>query len=99
MGNKSLSKHSTCLVFSILLNFLLFGYNLYFSTVDDGGLSWSRGAAEEAEAVAAISCSGHGRAYLDGVTSGDLPVCECNTCYGGRDCSKFSPSCSADVDR
>ncbi|CAI0396336.1 unnamed protein product [Linum tenue] len=98
--NQTSSKYWRCLVFSILLNFAFFGYNLYFSVVDDGGLSWSRGAAGEAEAVASISCSGHGRAYLDGVISaGDgLPVCECNTCYGGSDCSQFSPSCSADAD-
>ncbi|CAN0928334.1 Tryptophan aminotransferase-related protein 4 [Linum grandiflorum] len=89
------------LCLSILLNFSLLGYNFYF--IGGGGrLSWSRRAAEEAELVAAISCSGHGRAYLDGEISGGdgglLPGCECNTCYGGNDCSQFDPSCSADAD-
>ncbi|MED6197009.1 hypothetical protein PIB30_052750 [Stylosanthes scabra] len=60
--------------------------------------SWSTGAAEEAEAVAAIPCSGHGRAYLDGlVLSGHEPICECNPCYSGSDCSNFSSNCSADA--
>lgn len=63
-------------------------------------LSWSRRAAEEAESVAAISCSGHGRAYLDGIVlDGKQPVCECNTCYRGHDCSEFIPDCAADADR
>ncbi|KAJ6735996.1 hypothetical protein OIU85_018223 [Salix viminalis] len=25
------------------------------------------------------------------------PVCECNTCYGGPDCSQFLPDCAADA--
>ena len=70
---------SACLLSSIILN-LLFIINIYV-----GGqwkLSWSSRAAAEAEAVAAISCSGHGRAYLDGlVVDGNEPVCECNTCF------------------
>ncbi|PSS19523.1 Tryptophan aminotransferase-related protein [Actinidia chinensis var. chinensis] len=55
-------------------------------------------AAMEAEAVASELCSGHGRAYLDGLVVGGKPVCECNTCFGGPDCSLFSPDCAADVD-
>ena len=67
---------------------------------DQWGLSWSRKAAEEAESVAAISCSGHGRAFLDGIhLDGKQPVCECNTCYGGNDCSEFLPACAADANR
>lgn len=54
-------------------------------------------AAAEAEAVASISCSGHGRAYLDGVVVDGKPVCECNTCFHGPDCSNFIPGCAADV--
>ncbi|KAK6938234.1 Alliinase, EGF-like domain [Dillenia turbinata] len=61
-------------------------------------LLWSRRAAEEAEAVAAISCSGHGRAYVDGVLENGKPVCECNKCYKGPDCSQFRPDCVADAD-
>ncbi|CAA6660860.1 unnamed protein product [Spirodela intermedia] len=50
-------------------------------------LTWTRRAAAEAEAVAAISCSGHGMAFVDGVRENGRPVCECNNCYSGPDCS------------
>ncbi|XWS15304.1 hypothetical protein CRYUN_Cryun35bG0084400 [Craigia yunnanensis] len=91
------SKTVACLVSSIILN-QLFIINIYV-----GGqwknLSWSSRAAAEAEAVAAISCSGHGRAYLDGlVVDGNKPVCECNICYTGPDCSQFIPDCTANAD-
>ncbi|KAL4311385.1 hypothetical protein GQ457_01G010630 [Hibiscus cannabinus] len=57
-------------------------------------------AAAEAEAVAEISCSGHGIASLDGFFgNGNEPVCECNTCYKGPDCSNFIPHCTANADR
>ncbi|KAG4939508.1 hypothetical protein JHK82_045232 [Glycine max] len=60
--------------------------------------TWSSRAAEEAEAVAAIPCSGHGRAYLDGlILKGHEPVCECNPCYGGSDCSKLLSDCAANA--
>ncbi|XP_054816269.1 tryptophan aminotransferase-related protein 4-like [Prosopis cineraria] len=65
---------------------------------------WARNAKEEAEAVASISCSGHGRAFLDGLvlaTHDDddgKPVCECNACYGGSDCSQLLPDCLVDAD-
>lgn len=62
-------------------------------------LGWTGSAATEAEAVAAINCSGHGRAFLDGVLAGGgLPVCECNKCYYGSDCSQLLHDCPADVD-
>ncbi|KAJ8485164.1 hypothetical protein OPV22_017649 [Ensete ventricosum] len=62
-------------------------------------LGWTGSAATEAEAVAAVNCSGHGRAFLDGVLAGDgLPVCECNKCYYGSDCSRLLHDCPADVD-
>ncbi|KAG0480621.1 hypothetical protein HPP92_011479 [Vanilla planifolia] len=83
---------------SLLLNAL---FVCYFFVQPDGGRSefgWFRWAAEEAEAVAAISCSGHGRAYVDGVPSDGRPVCECNTCYAGVDCSVPVPDCPADAD-
>ena len=71
--------------------------------VDGGGdwkPNWSTRAAEEAEAVAAVPCSGHGRAYLDGlVLNGHHPTCECNPCYGGSDCSKLLSECDANSDR
>ncbi|XVF37238.1 hypothetical protein REPUB_Repub19eG0129300 [Reevesia pubescens] len=89
-------KYGACLVSSLILN-LLFIINIYV----DGEwnlMSWSSRAAVEAEAVAAISCSGHGRAYLDGlVVDRNEPVCECNTCYTGPDCSHFIPDCTADA--
>ena len=62
-------------------------------------VSWSRRAAEEGEAVAAVECSGHGRAYLDGLDVEGIPECECNSCFGGSDCSQISSDCVADVDR
>ncbi|KAI4375165.1 hypothetical protein MLD38_013069 [Melastoma candidum] len=66
------------------------------------GLSWRRKAAEDAESAAALHCSGHGRAFLDGLVLDDGEVegrCECNSCYGGPDCSEFSPNCEADANQ
>ncbi|XVF39030.1 hypothetical protein PTKIN_Ptkin01aG0002800 [Pterospermum kingtungense] len=91
-------KTLACLLSSIFLN-LFFIINIYV-----GGqwnkLSWSSRAAAEAEAVAAITCSGHGRAYLDGlvVDGNDEPVCECSSCYTGPHCSRFIPGCAANAD-
>lgn len=81
---------------SILVNVFL-SYNLFVAK--KWSLSWSRSAAAEAEAVASISCSGHGRAYLDGLVVNGKPVCECNTCYDGPDCSSYIPDCPSDVNR
>ncbi|GKU90736.1 hypothetical protein SLEP1_g4692 [Rubroshorea leprosula] len=91
------SKFVLCLVFSSVLN-LLFIINL--SVGGRWNLSWSSEGAAEAEAVAAISCSGHGRAYLDGLVLDDerQPLCECHTCYSGPDCSQLLPNCAANVD-
>ncbi|KAI3465433.1 hypothetical protein Pfo_022096 [Paulownia fortunei] len=87
-----------CLLTSIALNlFFVTNHNLD-SEWKRQKLSWSQEAAEEAEAVASISCSGHGRAYLDGFVVDGKPICECNTCYGGPDCSIFSPDCAADAE-
>ncbi|KAK3161770.1 hypothetical protein QOZ80_1BG0081180 [Eleusine coracana subsp. coracana] len=62
------------------------------------GLSWALQAAKEAEAVAAVDCSGHGRVFLDGVAGEDgRPGCECNRCFSGPDCSVRKPNCTADV--
>ncbi|XP_039003467.1 tryptophan aminotransferase-related protein 4-like [Hibiscus syriacus] len=90
------SKYLACLVCSITLN-LLFIINIYVG--DQWKLSWSTRAALEAEKIAAIYCSGHGRAYLDGlvVADGNQPVCSCNTCFTGPDCSRFIPRCAADA--
>lgn len=81
---------------SAVLN-LFFIVNLYVG--GDWKLSWSKEAAAEAEAVAAISCSGHGRAYLDGMVVNGKPICDCNSCYGGPDCSVFLPACAVNADR
>ncbi|CAL2276563.1 unnamed protein product [Prunus armeniaca] len=90
------SSYFVCFGFSIFVN-LFFVLKLYVG--GEWELSWSRRAAEDAEHVAAISCSGHGRAYLDGlVLDGKEPVCECNSCYGGPDCSEFLTACAANVD-
>ncbi|RVW94865.1 hypothetical protein CK203_034589 [Vitis vinifera] len=65
-----------CLLGSVILN-ILFIANAYVG--GKGELSWSRKAAEEEEAVAAVTCSVHGRAYLDGLVADGSPVCECNS--------------------
>ncbi|KAJ0430614.1 putative alliin lyase [Helianthus annuus] len=56
-------------------------------------LTWSE--KEVAEAVAAASCSGHGRAFVDHLTSDGQLVCECFNCYNGSDCSLYSRECDA----
>ena len=81
---------------SMILNLLLI-INLYVG--GKWNLSWSSQAAIEAEAVAAISCSVYGRPYLDGlVLDGKEPLCDCNSCYVGSDCSMFIPGCAANAD-
>ncbi|CAL9162547.1 unnamed protein product [Musa hybrid cultivar] len=86
------------LLSSLFLNLFLLSYlSIIFCQYSQ--LRWTSAAAAEAEAIAAIDCSGHGRAFLDGVTVGKgLPGCECNTCYGGNDCSLLMPECPADAD-
>ncbi|KAK3009563.1 hypothetical protein RJ639_013540 [Escallonia herrerae] len=97
MGKIRALSYTLCLLASIVLN-LFFIENLYVGGKWEQQLSWSQRAAAEAEAVASVSCSGHGRAYLDGSLLDGKPVCECNTCFGGPDCSEFSPECPADAD-
>ncbi|KAG5525340.1 hypothetical protein RHGRI_031871 [Rhododendron griersonianum] len=89
-------KYGKCFVCSMVLNMLLI--MCLFVGHTKWKPSWSMRAAMEAEAVASELCSGHGRAYLDGLLVDGKPVCECNTCFGGPDCSQFSPDCPADVD-
>uniref|UniRef100_F6H6R3 Alliinase EGF-like domain-containing protein n=1 Tax=Vitis vinifera TaxID=29760 RepID=F6H6R3_VITVI len=97
MAKIQISIYVGCLACSVILNVLLLSNYVYVG--GKGELSWSRRAAEEAEAVAAVSCSGHGRGYLDGLVVDGSPVCECNSCFGGPDCSQFAPDCVADADR
>ncbi|XP_057974502.1 tryptophan aminotransferase-related protein 4-like [Malania oleifera] len=94
-----LKLYGVCLLCSVTLN--LYYYFWVNHHQQQQKLSWSRGAAEDAEAVASLTCSGHGTAYLDGLLAaegGGTPRCECNACYGGSDCSQLSPPCVADAD-
>ncbi|XP_030504207.2 tryptophan aminotransferase-related protein 3-like [Cannabis sativa] len=91
------------LVCSLTLNiFFIIFKRSNFDEDERSELSWSKRAAKEAEAVAAISCSGHGRAYLDSFIIGfdqqKIPICECNSCYVGSHCQNFLPSCPANAD-
>ncbi|RWR77534.1 tryptophan aminotransferase-related protein 4-like protein [Cinnamomum micranthum f. kanehirae] len=93
------------MIIKCLLLFLSFSFslNLFFLYLSFGRpsdrLTWTRTAALEAEAVASLSCSGHGRAFLDGIGSSQgKPTCECYACYGGSDCSQLLPDCLLDAD-
>ncbi|KAI3675964.1 hypothetical protein L1987_85560 [Smallanthus sonchifolius] len=99
MGKMKKYCYGFCLLISIAINILL-SINLYVGGENNQRslLSWSEKAAAEAEEVAAISCSGHGRAYVDGLVFEGQPVCECYDCYGGSDCSELSPGCAADAE-
>ncbi|CAN6928695.1 unnamed protein product [Brassica oleracea] len=81
---------------SIILNLVLIIHVLYNNSTT-WNPSWTNRAAKEAEDVASVSCSGHGRAYLDGlgILDGNKPPCECNNCYTGKDCSFLLPDCHA----
>ncbi|KAK4775379.1 hypothetical protein SAY86_010314 [Trapa natans] len=67
---------------SILLNVLL-SLRLYAGGCgnEETGISWGQTAAEEAAHAAMVNCSGHGRAYLDGIVVDGKLICECNLCY------------------
>lgn len=87
------------LAFAVVFMIVLCATNM-FVCMGEWEPTWSSKAAKEAEAVAAIPCSGHGRAYLDGLILKGMhqPLCECNPCYAGSDCSNFIPDCSADAE-
>lgn len=85
------------LVFSLVLN-LFFLVNLPLQGWKWKELSWTQRAAAEAEAVAEVTCSGHGRAYLDGLRVDEKAMCECHTCFAGPDCSQLLVDCVADAD-
>ncbi|CAI9116471.1 OLC1v1017624C1 [Oldenlandia corymbosa var. corymbosa] len=93
------STYGVCLLASILINIFLIAYFLQKGRWNSELKSWSEVAAAEAEAVASIKCSGHGRAYVDGLRIDGKPVCECSSCYQGPDCSKINPDCPADAER
>ncbi|TQD75146.1 hypothetical protein C1H46_039330 [Malus baccata] len=74
---KAQCSYVVILACSLLVNLLVVFKLLY--TDGEWALSWTKRSAEQAEQVAAISCSGHGRAYLDGlVLDGKEPVCDGN---------------------
>ncbi|XXG56140.1 hypothetical protein AAC387_Pa03g3635 [Persea americana] len=100
-GNIHGSSSSKCFFFllSSSLSLNLFLLYLFFFGRQSDRLTWTRQAALEAEAVASLSCSGHGRAFLDGIgSSHGEPACECYACYAGSDCSELLPDCPADAD-
>lgn len=107
------------LLLNLLLLIMLWAFPIYSSShqalhrdagiadgVSDNNLqvlTWSRHAAEEAEAAAAYHCSGHGHVFVDTVNiapddQGKTFNCECNDCYTGTDCSQTLADCVADVD-
>ncbi|CAI9116472.1 OLC1v1017625C1 [Oldenlandia corymbosa var. corymbosa] len=90
--------YGVCFLASIILNIFLIT-NPNKGRWNNQLKGWSDGAASEAEAVASIQCSGHGRAYVDGLKVDGKPVCECNLCFQGPYCSEFVPDCPADADR
>ncbi|KAG8377280.1 hypothetical protein BUALT_Bualt08G0015200 [Buddleja alternifolia] len=98
VNKKRISCYSVCLLTSIALNVFFINNSYLGSELKKQKLSWSQEAAAEAEAVASISCSGHGRAYLDGLLENGKPICECNACYAASDCSVFKTDCAADAD-
>ncbi|WVZ14641.1 hypothetical protein V8G54_012207 [Vigna mungo] len=87
-------KYSLSFTFSVSLNILLVGMYM----CNRWKQNWTLEAMAEAEAVSSISCSGHGKAFLDGLVLHGNPVCECNMCYGGSDCSELLPDCMVDAD-
>ncbi|RDX74643.1 Tryptophan aminotransferase-related protein 4, partial [Mucuna pruriens] len=87
-------KYILSLTCSIALNLLL--VSMFIRTRWQH--NWTQEAAAEAEAVSSITCSGHGKAFLDGLLLHGKPVCECNMCYGASDCSQLLPDCMVDAD-
>ncbi|CAO2179414.1 unnamed protein product [Urochloa humidicola] len=99
-------RRACLLASSLLLNAVFLAHHLFWpsslATTSSCGLSWELQAARDAEAVAAIDCSGHGQAFLDGAAGEDdgrrRPRCECNACFAGTDCSLRTPGCAANAD-
>nr|XP_027090819.1 tryptophan aminotransferase-related protein 4-like [Coffea arabica] len=94
MAKMHSSCYAVCLLASMIVNVLL----MTQQNKVRNQLTWSQNAAAEAESVASISCSGNGRAYVDGLVVDGKPVCECNSCFQGPDCSQFITDCPADAD-
>lgn len=108
ISSQSHSRWVFLLVLSLLLNALcLLIIGKHGQLLNRGSKSqnlqspgWSRKAAEEAEAAAQYSCSGHGYVFVDTFRRNQdgTPVCECNECYMGPDCSENDPDCVANVE-
>ncbi|ESQ33391.1 hypothetical protein EUTSA_v10010020mg [Eutrema salsugineum] len=83
---------------SIILN-LVFIIHILYNNSTTWNPTWTKRATVEAETAASVSCSGHGRAYVDGLGSldGNKPPCECNNCYTGNDCSLLLQDCPVDA--
>lgn len=62
---------------------------------------WSKQAALDTESAAAFQCAGHGAVFVDTLArdANGLPICECNQCFTGPDCSESVLNCYADVIR
>jgi len=93
-----MQKKLLLLTVSIILNLVFTIHILYYSSTT-WNPTWTNRAAAEAETVASFSCSGHGRAFVDGlgVLDGQKPPCECNNCYIGKDCSVLLKDCPVDA--
>ncbi|CAA7045199.1 unnamed protein product [Microthlaspi erraticum] len=91
-------KNKLLVAASIILNLIFIIHSLY-NTFTIWNPTWTNRAAAEAEVAASVSCSGHGRAYVDGigVLDGNKPPCECNSCYTGKDCSILVKDCPVDA--
>ncbi|XP_042391649.1 tryptophan aminotransferase-related protein 3-like [Zingiber officinale] len=81
------------LFFSLFLNVFFASY--LFLSFHQPAPGWARYATTEAEAAAAAGCSGHGRSF---VLRAETPVCECEACYTGDDCSWPVLDCAVDAD-
>lgn len=98
-----MATHHLCLtLYSIsLINVVLFcGLFINYERGDVSNVQWIEKVAKEVGEVESISCSGHGKAFLDGFVDRDgKPVCECYACFAGPDCSLSTHPCVADADR
>jgi len=81
----------------LLITFFAVDIDHYYEDSINPRLTWTRKAALEAEQVAAIDCSDHGRAYTDGKSVNGVPVCECHNCYSGPTCAVYDQNCTADA--
>ncbi|CAN8290075.1 unnamed protein product [Cochlearia groenlandica] len=92
-------RHGIKIFPSIILNLVFINHILY-NNLTIWKPTWTSKAAAEAEAAASVTCSGHGRAYVDGhgvLDGNNKPPCECNNCYTGKDCSLLVQDCDVDA--